>query len=319
MSKRQLVPASERWLQLRHLVDGLVTEFVSRKDYFQATGYQYRRIIHRFFDWAEPRGETSPIAYRDHLISQGRNRRYVSMQFSVLRSFWEFLMIQKDAQGNPLATVNPFRTVSVRYRSSSPQRTGLSMPQVRRLLAVLPAQPARARAVVELMLRTGIRVQALVSANREDIDTDTDPPRLYVRHKGKDTKEDFVFLFPTAYEAVMAWAMQRPGIGQDPGLFTRAIFPWTRVSYNTIHDDVMRVFRAAEIDNKTPHDLRHTAITLARQAGVPLDAVGEMAGHADPKTTKGYDHSIQRLENPAEGAIEELLAKEKGEGNGREG
>jgi integrase len=39
------------------------------------------------------------------------------------------------------------------------------------------------------------------------------------------------------------------------------------------------------------YDLRHTSITILIEAGVGLEAVGEIAGHADPKTTKGYDQS----------------------------
>jgi len=38
-----------------------------------------------------------------------------------------------------------------------------------------------------------------------------------------------------------------------------------------------------------PHSLRHTFITLALDAGVPLGDVQEAASHADPRTTMRYD------------------------------
>jgi integrase-like protein len=46
----------------------------------------------------------------------------------------------------------------------------------------------------------------------------------------------------------------------------------------------------------SPHVLRHTCATLARDAGVPLDDVQDGLGHADPRTTRRYDHGGVRLD-----------------------
>ncbi len=42
--------------------------------------------------------------------------------------------------------------------------------------------------------------------------------------------------------------------------------------------------------NLVPHSLRHTRITLWKQAGIPLDALQAMVGHSDEKTTNDYTH-----------------------------
>jgi integrase/recombinase XerD len=61
---------------------------------------------------------------------------------------------------------------------------------------------------------------------------------------------------------------------------------------------VRRLARAAGIRKiVSPHSLRHSFITLALDAGVPLRDVQDGAGHADPKTTRRYDrgrHSLDR-------------------------
>jgi len=46
----------------------------------------------------------------------------------------------------------------------------------------------------------------------------------------------------------------------------------------------------------TPHSLRHTFITETLAAGSPLQDVQDAAGHADPRTTRGYDHSRHNLD-----------------------
>ena len=38
----------------------------------------------------------------------------------------------------------------------------------------------------------------------------------------------------------------------------------------------------------SPHWLRHTCGTRALERGVPLDVVGQLLGHADPRTTARY-------------------------------
>ena len=46
----------------------------------------------------------------------------------------------------------------------------------------------------------------------------------------------------------------------------------------------------------TPHSFRHTFITEALAAGVPLQDVQDAAGHTDPRTTRRYDHGRHNLD-----------------------
>lgn len=56
------------------------------------------------------------------------------------------------------------------------------------------------------------------------------------------------------------------------------------------------------------HDLRHTALTLALQAGVPVKAVSELAGHASVAITMDrYAHVTPSLQEEAAAKIESLL------------
>lgn len=53
---------------------------------------------------------------------------------------------------------------------------------------------------------------------------------------------------------------------------------------------VKRLARRAGITKRiSPHSLRHSFITAALDAGVPLRDVQEAASHADPRTTMRYD------------------------------
>ena len=46
--------------------------------------------------------------------------------------------------------------------------------------------------------------------------------------------------------------------------------------------------RHKELAHATPHKLRHTGATLAKQAGTSIEAISEALTHSDTLTTKTY-------------------------------
>ncbi len=46
--------------------------------------------------------------------------------------------------------------------------------------------------------------------------------------------------------------------------------------------------RHPELTLASPHKLRHTGATLAKQAGVPLEVISEALTHSDKEITKTY-------------------------------
>lgn len=46
--------------------------------------------------------------------------------------------------------------------------------------------------------------------------------------------------------------------------------------------------RHKELAHATPHKLRHTGATLAKQAGTSMEAISEALTHSDTITTKTY-------------------------------
>ena len=97
----------------------------------------------------------------------------------------------------------------------------------------------------------------------------------------------------------------------------------TRQSYGTdlrifagwCHDhginlfEVKRLAKQAGIDKRiSPHGLRHSFITAALDAGVPLRDVQEAASHADPRTTMRYDPARRSLDRHATYIVSTFIA-----------
>ncbi len=67
--------------------------------------------------------------------------------------------------------------------------------------------------------------------------------------------------------------------------------------------------RAAGITKRiSPHSLRHSFITAALDAGVPLRDVQDAASHADPRTTMRYDRARHSLDRHATYIVSTFVA-----------
>ena len=72
---------------------------------------------------------------------------------------------------------------------------------------------------------------------------------------------------------------------------------------------VKRLAKRAGITKRiSPHSLRHSFITAASDAGVPLRDVQEAASHGDPRTTMRYDRARQSLDRQATYIVAAFLA-----------
>jgi len=61
-------------------------------------------------------------------------------------------------------------------------------------------------------------------------------------------------------------------------------------------ETVARIGTRAGITAPHPHAFRRTAVTLMLDAGVPLDRVQAVVGHASPATTMAYARARVRLD-----------------------
>ena len=103
---------------------------------------------------------------------------------------------------------------------------------------------------------------------------------------------------------------QEHGISRP--LFTTATGrPWQR---SEAFRTVQRLDRRPGIDGQiSPHSLRHAFATIALDAGVPLHALQDSLGHADPRTTRRYDRARNNLQKSAGYDVARVLVQRPGQ------
>ena len=156
--------------------------------------------------------------------------------------------------------------------------------------AATPLAALRARALVELLYGTGIRVGELVALDVRDVDLRA----AEVRVLGKGNKERIVPLPRFSRDALAAWieARKRPGILAEP-LFI-SLRPRKEEKPRRLGArDARRILKQRAIavgirDRVHPHRMRHSYATHLLDMGADLREIQELLGHASLSTTQKY-------------------------------
>lgn len=140
----------------------------------------------------------------------------------------------------------------------------------------------RFRALVEVLLGTGMRIGEAMSLNKKNIDWDKKEAKIV----GKGNKERRIFFTQRSLDWLRKYLERRSDTHE-------AVFV-TKLPANRLNrDDIWRFFgrhrRLARIEKKlTPHILRHTVATNLVFNGCPIVHVKEILGHERLDTTCKY-------------------------------
>jgi site-specific recombinase XerD len=219
-------------------------------------------------------------------------------KYACISSFFGFL------QDMGYATSNPARRLPL-PRVSEYVPVFLTEEMAQQLIAA--ADKPWYRALVVLLLSTGIRRSEAVGITLDDIDLEQ--RQLLIR--GKGDKERVVPLTDQAVEAIQAYLPHRTQ-GGSQHLFVSAY------GGHPIQGRVVNAMLATTIEKAglkgqgiTPHKLRHTFATHLIRNGVDIRTVQEMLGHSELETTAKYLHSDTKTKRAAVGKLNGLLGQEK--------
>lgn len=197
-----------------------------------------------------------------------------------------------------VATRDPFGKGMERPKAPPKSSTrGMSVEEIERTLAYAKAKESkRTYALLVLMVNTAARVGGATGARAGDIGHDRGHMVIDLPVKGGSTKR-FV-LPPMAVDAINAYLAERgEDVDPDAPLFsTRTGKP---LDQPFIFRLLRRVAGAAGVRHAaklSPHSIRHSIITYLLSKGTPLHVVQDLAGHADPRTTRLYDQLAGSLD-----------------------
>jgi integrase/recombinase XerC len=265
-----LLEAYLRWLESRPLAAR------SREAYAHQVG--------RYLAWLGDRSpvDGDPLAdgdardwavrdYKRHLKAVERWKpASVNLALAALDSFYAQLGL-----GRPIVR---------REELSKSSPRAISEEQQRRLLRIAERAKARDRAIVVVLLYTGLRLAELVALDVDDVKMSARKGVLVVR-SGKGDAYRELPLNALVRQVLDEWLAERAA-----GEGERAVFvgrSGRRLSKRSVDDVVRSLGKDASV-SLSAHILRHTFLTRLVRQGSDLVLVAEMAGHRRLETTRRY-------------------------------
>jgi integrase/recombinase XerC len=218
----------------------------------------------------------------------------VGARIACLSSYFRFLIRMGLVLSNPCDAIE-------RPRAIQPIARGYSADEVRRLLAVVPADTVagrRDRAILLTLVLTGRRRAEVIGLRAGDLSIEGQT--CIYSYRGKGGKRGRRELPHPAYEALCV-TLADAGLSlatMDDGASVWQAGAGPRgVTGSTLYSRFRRYLAAAGLAPTGLHVLRHSAARLRRQAGETVEDVSAFLDHSSLAVTSTY---LRRLEGVAD-------------------
>ena len=287
---------------------GLVATFIASQDVRESSRKLYTRTLSQYFVWMEEAKKDlitltrkDVLEYKDYLQEQSLSSLTISSYITAVRKFYEW------AEGEKLYP-NIAKGIKTPRRVQAFKKQHLTDTKSKELLDHFQSLSLRDYAIVNLILRTGLRTIEVVRADIEDITFKGERRVLKVWGKGHGEKDDFVVLSDKAYLPIKNYlAAARKGAKSGEPLFTSTSHQnyGGRLTTKTISSICKDGLKAIGLDGKefTAHSLRHTTAVAILKHGGQLTDVQSVLRHTSPVTSQIYTESVKeelRLQNAPE-------------------
>ena len=286
-------------------------EFIAEQDIKENSKGTYRRALKQFFAFMSNKsiGLTGNdiLEYKKFLDDQKLAAYTINAYLVVVRRFFAWTESKKIYP-------NIAKTVKAMKKPQGFRKESLSKQQIARVLKGIDQstlQGKRDFAIINLLLRTGLRTIEIQRADIGDIAKCVDEAKFYIQGKGRDAKDEYVVLTYTSLKPILTYLEARGQADKSAPLFASISDRnnGERMTTRSISRLIKNALLQADIDDKrlTAHSLRHTAITNALKGGANLQEVKTMARHANINTTLIYSHNLERMANAAERLIDKYM------------
>ena len=294
-------------------IEELVDSFIASQDVKESSKLLYRRTLKQYFSWVDKKGYLlSEIArpqlleYKEELLNSNMSSLTVGSYITSVRRFYEWTEANKFYP-------NVAKGIKTPKRKQQFKKQPLLPAQATALLSYYQDKALRDYAIVNLLLRTGLRTIEIIRANVEDITFKGSQRVLLVHGKGRDEKDNFVLLTEKAYRPIAEYLATKGKVNGSEPLFTSSSNnnKGERLSNRSISYIAKEGLKAIGLDERsfTAHSLRHTTAVNILRGGGSLEQAQMTLRHSNPATTQIYTATLneeRRLQNSGEALIDSL-------------
>lgn len=296
-------------------LEQLLLRFAASQDVAPSSRATYLRTVRQFFRWVREQAlplssltRVEVLRYREDLLASGMSSLSVGAYLTSVRRFFAW------AEGEKVYP-NIARDVKGPKRKQQFRKQALTAAKAKEVLSYQDGQGLRDHAILNVLLRTGLRTIEVIRANVEDITYKAGTRVLLVHGKGRSERDAFVILTDTAYQPIADYLATRTKAKAGEPLFTSHSnnSKGGRLSTRTVSGIAKQSLRSVGLDSKeyTAHSLRHTTAVTIMRAGGSIEDAQHVLRHSSPATTQIYTATIReelRLRNSTESLLDRAYA-----------
>lgn len=281
---------------ITNLIDDFLTELDAVRRYSENTISSYRKDLSQFEEFLSEKNikavtqvtEKTIRLFLINLNQQELSKSSISRKLSALRSFFDYVVQQVENAANPAKGIkNP------KFKRKLPGTINLdSFYEIFRLLDEDDDLYRRSlkKAIFELLYGCSLRVSELCSLKVHDVNL----TNLTIKVLGKGSKYRIVPLGEKSADVINKYLDQRKEVQSKNFFLDKDGNPIDRwYVYRLVKKYLSKV---TDIEQRSPHILRHSSATEMLNRGADLMAVKEILGHENLSTTQIYTHvSVEHL------------------------
>lgn len=296
-------------------VERVIDMFVSQQDVKVSSRSTYKNSLRQFFTWVVESGHTMSdltrtqlVEYKDKLLLiDKKSPLTVGSYLTAIRRFFEFTESEKIYPNIAKGIKTPRKVKEFKKESLTPS-------QATSLLEFYQGKSLRDFAMVNLMLRTGLRTIEVVRADVGDIQFMGGQRVLMVQGKGHDSKDSFVILTDKTFGPLNTYLKTRKKVKDHEPLFPSVSNHdmGGRMSSKSVSRIAKEGLRGIGLDSHmyTAHSFRHTTAVSVMRAGGSIYDVQKTLRHESPATSEIYTATFakeERLRKSGESMIDNIF------------
>lgn len=237
---------------------------------------QYVRTCRKLSDLVgKPYTEMSAYDLRYYLAdlkAKGNQNSSIENQRSYVSAFFQWMFTEEMIPRNPCAKISPIKCEEkVRLPFSAVQMDALRSA----------CNSEKERALIELLVSSGVRCEELTNLSIEDINI---RERMVIVQNGKGGKGRKTFMSDVAADHIEKYLNER----NDEHIVLFASKQGRKYTVGGIRNLIRKIGTRAGVDNTHPHRFRRTFATNLYKRGMDLHEIQRLMGHSDVKTTLEY-------------------------------
>jgi site-specific recombinase XerD len=217
-------------------------------------------------------------AFIEHEQDRGMKPATVRGRLGSVKAFLRYLVEEGVVRHEVLS-----KSISVKVPDALPR--AIAPEDVRGLLSVIGGlRSTRNRAIILMLLRTGMRIGELLALRVEDIDPREQ--KVFIYEAKKTGVGRVVYFSADAKDALLAWLKEKDP-REDVLFYGRANLCLTYAAARLVF---VKCLKKAGLLNKgyTLHCLRHTFASELLNAGMRLECLQPLLGHTSVEVTRRY-------------------------------